>query len=126
MAIKEPFFKKANDGFEITRVDDPNDVEFIHDEASNCSTKDGITDVLCIIKNVSVSECSIEVMVLNPVEIPTNSFIYFEYPSKIWNQGRVKDIDKKFIDVFWKIRESNLLFTINFHQYNSTSFVKAL
>ena len=32
LMIKEPLYKRGNDGFNIIRVDDPNDIEFIENE----------------------------------------------------------------------------------------------
>jgi hypothetical protein len=90
MIIKEPYKKLAHDGQNVMRVDDPNDVEFLDKKLLEDSLEKD--HFLCLISDVKLSDYTVNIMTIDPVNIKKESYICFETSSKKLIKGQVIDV----------------------------------
>lgn len=66
LAIREPYYKRANDGMDIVRVDDPSDVEFINTCIMHTTNPGNVFEIICLIKETNIGDASITIQTLEP------------------------------------------------------------
>ena len=101
MLIKEPLFKRANDGIDIIRIENPEDVEFIDSSSfSNLYKFPTYFQLKCHLHSYDPSELRIDLILYENVKLQKNDDIYMKDSNGNWAKGRVIGIETLFEDKY--------------------------